>query len=58
VCIKSVNISADVKLPEKPTLLFEFSGAQNEVEQTINFVKGVTDKFSGTGFRYAKNNEV
>jgi D-lactate dehydrogenase (cytochrome) len=57
VCIKSVNMSSDVKLPEMPTLLFEFSGTQNEVESTINFVKGITDKFSGTGFRYAKSNE-
>jgi hypothetical protein len=58
VCIRAVNLSEGLKLNEIPTLIFEFSGTRNEVDEQIKCVEEISQKNKGSGFRYAKNDEV
>jgi hypothetical protein len=58
VSIRAVNTNENLDLKEAPTLLFEFSGTKNEVDEQIKSVVEISEKNKGTGFRYAQSDKV
>jgi D-lactate dehydrogenase (cytochrome) len=56
--IRAVNTNENLTLKEVPTLLFEFSGTKNEVDEQIKSVVEISEKNKGTGFRYAQSDKV
>ncbi|KAL0488064.1 D-lactate dehydrogenase LDHD [Acrasis kona] len=53
VMIKAVNQNSDLELKEAPTLFFEFSGTDKQVDEQIAIVKDIVNNNKGQGFKFA-----
>lgn len=57
VMVKAVNKYSALGLPEKPTILFKFTGTKSHVEDDIRVVKEITSKFTKEGYHFAQTKE-
>lgn len=57
VCIRAVNLNNEMTLPEKATLLLEFSGSQVEVDDQIKRTQKVCQKHTSDRFTWASTPE-
>lgn len=57
VMIKAVNKYSALGLPEKPTILFKFTGTKSHVEDDIRVVKEITSQHTNEGYHFAATKE-
>lgn len=50
--VKAVNKYSAVGLPEKPTILFKFTGTEAHVSDDIEAVRNITKKHTNEGYRF------
>eukprot|EP01132_Coremiostelium_polycephalum_P000453 gene453-573_t len=55
VMLKAVNLGSGAQFAEKPTLIFEFTGSQNHVNEQINTVRTISKKNNALDFKFATN---
>lgn len=57
VMVKAVNKYSALDLPEKPTILFKFTGTYSHVQDDIRVVKEITSRFTSEGYHFAQSAE-
>lgn len=55
--IKAVNLNGGLSYDEKPTLIFEFSGSECEVNDTLQNTQHIVSNYTTNPFIYAKTEE-
>jgi D-lactate dehydrogenase (cytochrome) len=55
ICIRNLNNYDTLKLPEAPTLFFEFHGTLRGVEEDALSVQAITAEFNGSDFEWTTN---
>lgn len=57
VMVKAVNKYSALGLPEKPTILFKFTGTPSHVKDDIRVVKEITAQHTSEGYHFAESAE-
>eukprot|EP00173_Palmaria_palmata_P002418 Plantae.Rhodophyta-Palmaria_palmata.ctg2553.p1 GENE.Plantae.Rhodophyta-Palmaria_palmata.ctg2553~~Plantae.Rhodophyta-Palmaria_palmata.ctg2553.p1 ORF type:complete len:474 (+),score=123.95 Plantae.Rhodophyta-Palmaria_palmata.ctg2553:88-1422(+) len=57
VMVKAVNKYSALELPEKPTILFKFTGTESHVQDDIRVVKEITGRYTKEGYHFAKSKD-
>jgi D-lactate dehydrogenase (cytochrome) len=55
--VRAVNQYSALGLPEKPTILFKFTGTPSHVADDIAVVKEITGRFTSEGYHFAASKE-
>lgn len=55
--IRAVNRDKGLRLPEKPTILFRFTGTPGHVREDVGIVEKITSKHTKEGYHFARSEE-